>query len=201
MEVLGVLVEHESSELLHEELRSRPNLGNIKRIEYKFIRISLSRIHDLNMRSPLNLFALLNSLPEISLGVVGIFTAHLHSFTVCELLLAVLGDEVVLDVDKLSVGVNPFEGVAAVAVVEAPAVGSAMVAEEHEACMVGFGGVGEEVEESVVVQEEVGSVAILGADDVWSLDRVTAEEDGLKSQYRVIGKWRESLTKFRPTRS
>lgn len=98
-----------------------------------------------------------------------------------------LGNEVVLDVDKLSVGVYPFKGVAAIAVVEAPAVGGAMVAEEHEACMIGFGCVGEEVEESVMVQEEVGWVAILRADDVWSLDRITAEEDGLKGQCGVIG--------------
>lgn len=86
----------------------------------------------------------------------------------------------VFDVDEFSVGVDPFEGVTSVAVVEAPAVGGSVVTEEHEACVVGFGGVGEEVKEGVVVQEEVGWVAILGADDVWSLNGITAEEDGLK---------------------
>src|SRR6478735_7218026 len=126
------------------------------------------------MSRPLNLLTLFNGLPKISLRVIGIFTAHLHSFTVSELLLTVLCDEVVFDVDELSVGVYPLEGVAAVAVVEAPPLGSSVIAEEHEARVVGFGGVGEEIEEGVVIKEEVCWVAVLRADDVWSLNGVAA---------------------------
>lgn len=89
----------------------------------------------------------------------------MHSFTIGELLLTVLCDKVVFDVDELSVGVYPLEGVAAVAVVEASSSGSSVIAEEHEACVISFGSVGEEIEEGVVI-EEVCWVAVLRADDV-----------------------------------
>ena len=90
-----------------------------------------------------------------------------------------LGDEVILDVHELALLVHPLEGVAAVPVVETPALRCAVIAEEHETGVVGLGCVGEEVEEGVVVEEEVGGVAGLGADDVGALDGVATEEDGL----------------------
>jgi hypothetical protein len=90
-----------------------------------------------------------------------------------------LGDEVILDVHETPLLVHPLECVAAVAVVEAPALRGAVVAEEHEAGVVGFGGVGEEVEKGIVVEKEVGGVACLGADDVGALNGVATEEDGL----------------------
>jgi hypothetical protein len=114
----------------------------------------------------------------------------------------VLCDKVVFDVDELSVGVYPFEGVAAVAVVEAPSLGGSMIAEKHEACVVGFGGVGKEIEEGVVIKEEVCWIAVLRADDVWSLNGITAEEDGLDLGQFGMRKERVTLlTKFRPTMS
>ncbi|KAF5613859.1 isoflavone reductase like IRL [Fusarium subglutinans] len=187
MEVLRVFVKHQSSRLLHQELRSQPNLCDIKKIKPEFIKIRLSRIHGLNISCLLNLIPLLDNLPEISLGVIRILTTHLHSFTVSELLLTVLCDEVVFDVDKLSVGVYLLEGVAAVAMVKAPPLGSSVIAEEHETCIVSFWGVGEEVEEGVVIEEEVCWFAGLRANDVWSLDGVAAEEDGLKwGQYGIL---------------
>jgi hypothetical protein len=54
-----------------------------------------------------------------------------------------------------------------------------MIAEEHEACVISFGSVGEGIEEGVVIKEEVCWVAVLRADDVWSLNGIAAEEDGL----------------------
>lgn len=90
-----------------------------------------------------------------------------------------LGNEVILDIDELSICVDPFERVAAVAMVEAPSLGCTVITEEHESGVISLWGVGEQIEESIVVQKEVGWVAILGADDIWSLDRITAEEHRL----------------------
>jgi hypothetical protein len=54
-----------------------------------------------------------------------------------------------------------------------------VVAEEHETGVVGFGSVSKEIEESVVIEEEIGGVPGLGADDVGTLDGVATEEDRL----------------------
>ena len=97
------------------------------------------------------MFAFFDGFPEVAFGVVGVDAAHFDGFFVGELFGAVLSAEVVFDVDELAVFVDPFEGVAAEAVVEAPADGGAVVAEEHEAGVVAFGGVGEQVEEGVLV--------------------------------------------------
>jgi hypothetical protein len=45
--------------------------------------------------------------------------------------------------------------------------------------MVAFGRVRKQVENRVVVREEVLWVAGLGSDDIWALDGVAAEENGL----------------------
>lgn len=95
------------------------------------------------MSSPLDVLTLLNSLPEISIGVIGVFTTHLHGFAVGELLLAMLGDEVIFDVDELSICIDPFKGVAAVAMVEAPSLGRSVITEEHKSGVIGLWGVGE----------------------------------------------------------
>lgn len=44
--------------------------------------------------------------------------------------------------------------------------------------MVAFGGVAEEVKGCVVVEEEVLGITGLRADDIWTLNWVSAEEDG-----------------------
>lgn len=143
VEVLGVLIKNEATKLLHGELISGPNLGDVEGIEAEFIGVSLLRLHDLNLGRPFDLLATLNGFPEISFGVVRILTTHLNGFLVCELLLTVLCDEVILDVDEFTVLVDPFESVTAVAVVKAPTNGSSVITEEHEAGVVSLGSVGE----------------------------------------------------------
>ena len=89
-----------------------------------------------------------------------------------------LGNEVVLDVDEFTLSVDPLEGVATVAVVEAPANGSAVVTEEHETGMVALGCVRQKIKDGIVVRKEVPGVTSLRTDYVWALNRVAAEEDG-----------------------
>jgi hypothetical protein len=54
-----------------------------------------------------------------------------------------------------------------------------MVAEEHETCVIAFWGVAQEIEDGIVIEEEVAGVAPLGPNDVWALNGISTEEDGL----------------------
>ena len=89
-----------------------------------------------------------------------------------------LGDEVVLDVDKLALSVDPLERVAAIAVVESPANGCTVVTKEHQTSVVTLRCVCQEIKYGIVINQEVGRVTGLRADNVGTLDRITAEEDG-----------------------
>jgi hypothetical protein len=106
VKVLGILVQDETTKFLHGKLRAGPDFGNIERIEAKLLGIGVLWFHDLDHGGPLDFLASLDGLPEVALGVVGVFTAHPSGFFLRELLLAVLGDEVVFDVDKLALLVN-----------------------------------------------------------------------------------------------
>ena len=111
--------------------------------------------------------------------------------------MAVLGQEVVLHVDETAVLVDPFERVASVVVVEAPALRCTVVTEKREPGVVRLGCVAREVKQGIVIKQEVPRVAILRTNDVRSLDGVSTEEDGLP---RVSsGADRDQFTKFKPT--
>lgn len=60
-----------------------------------------------------------------------------------------------------------------------PSPRGAVITEEHHTGVVGLGNVGEEIEGTVVVQQEILRVALLRANNIGALDRITAEEDGL----------------------
>lgn len=66
-------------------------------------------MHDLHIGLPHNLLPILNSVPELALGVVWIFTRDSNGFWLSELLLAVLSQKVVLDVDKFPLLVDPTQ--------------------------------------------------------------------------------------------
>lgn len=57
-----------------------------------------------------------------------------------------------------------------------PPLRRSVVTEEHEASMVALRSAAEQIEGRIVIEEEVLGVACLRADNVWSLDRITAEE-------------------------
>ena len=82
----------------------------------------------------------------------------------------------------------PFEGMAAVAMIEAPALRRAVVAKEHEASVITFWRITQQVEESIVVEQKVLGIAELRTDDVRSLDWISAEENRLDSvSIRALG--------------
>jgi hypothetical protein len=177
--VLGVLVEHQPAEFLHGKLGTRPNLGYIKWIETKLVRIGVLGLHNLNHSSVFDLLTTFDGLPKIALRVIRIFTTHLCGFLLSELLLAVLRNEVVFDVYEPAFRVDPFEGVASVSVETAPSLRGAMITEEHQAGMVALRRIGQEIEYPVIIKKKVLGIAVLGSNDIWSLDGIAAKEHRL----------------------
>lgn len=89
-----------------------------------------------------------------------------------------LSNEVILDVDELALVVNPLKSVTSITVVEAPAHRCTVVAKEHQTRVIGLRSVTQEIKQSVLVEQEVLRVTPLRADDIRSLNRVSAEENG-----------------------
>jgi len=115
--------------------------------------------------------------PEVSLGEVGILTAHLDGVLKGEVLDSLKRAELVLDVECLSRGVDPPEGVAREAVHESPSDGSSVIAPEPSVGEHRLGSQRHEVKHRIVVDEEVLWVAGLRPDDVGTKHGVSAEED------------------------
>lgn len=97
----------------YREILSWPYFGHVERIIAEFLRISFLRLHDLHFRSPGDRFTPLDGLPEVSLGVIGVLARHADRLAPRELLLAAVGEEVILDVDELPVIVDPIGGYSA----------------------------------------------------------------------------------------
>jgi hypothetical protein len=100
--VLWVLVQDQTADLMHGEITTRPDLGDIEGIKAKLQWVSLLRLHDLHLGCPLNLLSVLNGLPQLLLGVVGVLAGNSNGLRLGELLLAVLCEEVVLDVNEVA---------------------------------------------------------------------------------------------------
>ena len=208
VEVLWVLGEAQLAKLLHLrlwsvtlllarvvaywELPSGPDLCHVERIEAKYRRIGLLWLHDLHVSRVGDLFAFLDGLPEVLLRIVGVDATHLNCLLAGELLLATVGEEMVLDINELALGVDPacvstevecrffdlpLEGMASVAMIMPPAIWSAMVAEEHHASMIAFGSVRQQVKRRIVVQQKVVWSASLRSNNIRPLNRIAAEKD------------------------
>lgn len=72
------------------ERLSGPNLGDIERIKAQNGRISIFRLHDLNVGCVGDVLALFNSLPEILLGVVWVNATLFNGFLAGELFLTTI---------------------------------------------------------------------------------------------------------------
>ena len=186
MEILGVLVQDEATKFLHGELRPGPDLGDIEGVEAEFVRISIFGLHNLDLGSPLDLLSSLDCFPEVALGIVRILTTHLCSLFLCELLLTMLRNEVVLDVDKFALSIDPLESVASIAVVKPPSLGSTVITEKHQTCVISLRSAAEQVKDAIVVEQKVLGIAVLRSNNIWTLNRVSAKEDGLVKLMGVL---------------
>ena len=95
-----------------------------------------------------------------------------------EALDALVGLVVVFNQELLALGVNPLEGVRAVAVHVAVAIGSASVGHQDSDLVESLGRVGPEVPGHVGVLHAGLRVTLLAVDEVGELDGVLDEEDG-----------------------
>jgi hypothetical protein len=68
--VLRVLVQDQTTDLVHGKVATRPNLGYVEGVEAELERVGLFGLHDLHLSCPLNLLSVLNCLPQLLLGVV-----------------------------------------------------------------------------------------------------------------------------------
>ena len=100
---------HASSASTYRELSAWPDLGHVKGVESQLGRIGIVGLHDLHLGRPFHLLSSLHFLPQFLLGVIGIFSGDTDRFGLRELLLAMLGDEVVLDVDEFALVVDPIK--------------------------------------------------------------------------------------------
>ena len=71
---------------------------------------------------------------------------------------------------KFAVFVHPLEGMAAIAVFITPSLRSTMIAEEHQCSMISFGSTSKKIKQCIVIKQEVRWIAMLRADDIWSLN-------------------------------
>jgi len=97
----------QTSQNTYRELSSWPDLGHIEGVESQFGRVRVFSLHDLDLGCPFLLFTPLHLLPKLLLGIVWILSRDANGFWLGELLLAMLGDEVVLDVNELALRINP----------------------------------------------------------------------------------------------
>ena len=105
--VLRILVEDQVSEFVHGKLVPRPDFGHIKGIEAELVCIGFIGLHDLDVGFPGDFLTFLDGFPELLLGVVGVLARGHDGFRLGELLLAVGGEKVIFDVDKLALRVDP----------------------------------------------------------------------------------------------
>lgn len=112
-------------------------------------------------------------------------------------------DQVSLRLDVWEEGQVPSEGMAAVAVLVSPSNWRAVVAEVHQSSVVSeivscakslnlgksdipLRRIGKQIKQRVMIQEEILRIPVLRADDIWSLDRIATEEDGLGSRQSLF---------------
>ena len=67
-----------------------------------------------------------------------------------------------------------------------PSLGSTVVTEEHQCGMIGFGSAPQKVKKCIIVDQKIGWIAMLRADDIRPLNRITAEKDGPVQAHQIV---------------
>lgn len=103
MVVLWVLIQNQAANVVHWEVATRPDFGDIEGVETQLLWVGLFGLHDLHLGCPLDLLSILDGLPQLLLRIVGILARDADGLGLSQLLLAMLCDEVVLDVDEFAI--------------------------------------------------------------------------------------------------
>lgn len=174
--VIGVLVEDQLSDALERVVGMGPHLGNVKDVPLVGGGVGLR--HDLDLEAPGGAFTGLDVVEEFASGEVGVLALHLLGLFGAHVLDAGVGLEVELDVEDLTLGVDPTEGVTAVSVHVAVSVRGTTIGEEDADLVSTLGGQTPEIPGHVAVLAVGLGVSLLGVDEVRELDGVSNEEDG-----------------------
>lgn len=91
----------------YRELLLRPHFGHIERIKAQFHRVCVFGLHDLHVCSVGNLFPLFDCLPQIAFGPVRIGPSVVLGFIGGELSLAIVCQEMILDIHEFAFTIHP----------------------------------------------------------------------------------------------
>ena len=97
--ILWVLVQGKLPKVVHGELIARPDFRDVEGVKAQLFEIGFLGLHDLKFGGPGRILTVFDGVPKIAFGVVGVGTAELGRFGSGKLFLAVIGYEVVFDVD------------------------------------------------------------------------------------------------------
>jgi len=136
--IFGISVQNHLANRDQRVILVRPYFGDVERIPLVFP--GVFEFHDLNVDGPRGEPLLGNGLEQILLRVVSVFSCKTIAFLLCEVFNALIGLEVILDPVGFSFGVDVLEGVAAVAIHVAVALGNTTVREQDGDLMKGLGG-------------------------------------------------------------
>mmetsp|Transcript_6295 Transcript_6295/g.9563 ORF Transcript_6295/g.9563 Transcript_6295/m.9563 type:complete len:370 (-) Transcript_6295:238-1347(-) len=174
--VLGIAVQHHAPNLQQGVVLVGPNLGDIKWVEAGFL--GLLEGHNLNINSPRGVVTIGNGIVQIADGVISILTSNTVSFTGRQVSDTLIRLEVILHIERLSSSIHVLEGVAAVPIHVAVAIGGTSVAHQERDLVSGFRTKGDEVPEHVGVLAVGLGVALLGVDERREEHWVPDEENG-----------------------
>jgi len=174
-----VSVEGELSKLSERVVLVRPDLGQVKDVDLALL--GLLGCHDLDVGLPLGEVSTLNSLKEILGGVVGSGSSELGGLLLSQELDTLLGQEMDLDVDPVTLLVDKLEGVARVSLHLSVPIWDSSISHQVHDLVYRLGVLGEVVPEvgRVLGTGKVGlRITLLGVDEVGELCGVAEEEDG-----------------------
>ena len=182
--VLRVLVEDELADALERIIGVRPDLGDV--IDVEAVVLGVSDGHDLGVPSPRWEVTLGNSVMEVHGSIVLVGLALFSSGFGSEGLDTLVRLVVVFHEELLILGVDPLEGVGAVAVHLTIAIGSTAVRHEDGHLVESLGGIAPEIPSHVGVLNTGLRMSFLTVDEIWELNGIFNEKDGCVVSNHVV---------------
>jgi hypothetical protein len=174
--VRRVLVEREPTDLDERVVLLRPGLREVEGVEPVGLRLFVG--HDLDGEGPRRVVAAFDGVEQVPAVHVRVLAGHPTGLLVAHVLHALVGVEVVLNPELLTLGVDPHVGVRGVAVHVPPCLGQTARPHQVRHLVSRFGGERPEVPLHVVRPQARIGQTLLRVDEVGELHRITDEEDG-----------------------
>ena len=91
----------------YRKLAPGPDFRHVKRVKTKLLSVGLVRLHDLHVSPPHYFPTFFDGVPKLPFGIVRILAGNSDCFGLRELFLTMLRQEMILDIDKLALFVDP----------------------------------------------------------------------------------------------